>query len=169
MIKKLLFLCVFVGFGFGAEFEWHNLNEKQKTFAKLIYRLVDDKDLRLTLIAIAWQESRLNEAPVNLQDPSCSAFHILIPVYLNQNGISDNAFNRNLHCGKLINDPVLSIRTAEKALKTWLKYHKEDLNKAIQSYNGGYNYNSNAAQGYLKGILKHKQAILIVVENGILK
>ena len=168
-MKKLCLLCLLAVFCFGAPFEWHNLNENQKKFARLIYKLVDDKDLRLTLIAIAWQESRLNEAPVNLQDPSCSAFHILIPVYLSQNNISDNAYNRNLHCGKLINDPVLSVRTAEKALNIWLKHHKGDLNKAIQSYNGGYNYNSNAAKGYLNGILKHRRAVLDLVENGVLK
>lgn len=166
-MKTLLCMIALCSAIWGHTLQWFELDETQKRNARLIYRLVDDLDKRLALIAIAWQESKLGEAPINLQDPSCGVFHMLAPVYLRQNNIADNSYNRNLYCGKLINDIVLSIRTAEKQLDYWLKVHKNDLRLAIQSYNAGYNVGAGAK--YYEAVAKTMAIVRSYAESGVLK
>lgn len=168
-IKRVLFL-IFLCLSINAdELRWYELSNEQQKIAKIIYRLVDDKDERLALIAIAFQESKLGKIPINIQDPSCGAFHILLPVYLKAKNVSDNTYNRNLYCSELINDTVLSTKIALENLHYWRNYHKGDLYAAIKSYNTGFGYNSQQAKNYLEEVKKNMQIILELAENGILR
>ncbi|TQR61606.1 hypothetical protein [Campylobacter troglodytis] len=151
------------------ELKWHELDNNQKRTAKIIYRMVEDKDERLALIAIAFQESKLGKFPINIQDPSCGAFHILLPTYLNTKNIIDSSYNRNVHCSELINDTVLSTKTALEILHFWKSYHRGNLENAIKSYNTGFNFNSPQANAYLKNVKNNIQIILELVQNGTLR
>ncbi len=165
-IKMLFLLLVFIN---ANELKWYELNNEQKKVAKIIYRIVDDKDERIALIAIAFQESKLGKLPINIQDPSCGIFHIFLPVYLNSKNIADNAYNRNLHCSELINDTVLSTKVALENFHFWKNYHKGNLDNAIKSYNTGFNYNSQQGKAYLQNVKQNMQIILELVKNGILR
>ena len=165
MIRIMLSIMLFIG-NYHA-LTWHELNQKQKHTAKVIYRVVDDLDLRLALLAIAWQESRLGVASVNLQDPSCGVFHIHLKYYNQRYGLKDNDYTRNILCARLINDLVFSIREAKRHLRTWLVVHNGDFEKALKSYNAGYNV--NAGNDYYANIMKHKKDFLEMIESGDLR
>lgn len=165
MIRLLMFVCILISHL--NALTWHELNQKQKHIAKTIYRVVDNLDLRLALLSIAWQESRLGVASINLQDPSCGVFHTHLKYYNQRYGLKDDDYTRNVLCARLIDDLVFSIREAKRQLRTWLVVHNGDFEKALKSYNAGYNV--SAGNGYYANIMKHKKAFLTMIENGELR
>lgn len=125
---------------FAEELLLENLDSTQRDNAFKIYKIAKPVGYEMTMIAIAWQESRLGKYPVNLQDPSCGAHHIHIYNFLKLKGIKDTSLNRNVYCSILINDIVLSTITALEMFLNFKKFHKDSYSKAIKSYNGGYQF-----------------------------
>lgn len=136
----------------GDEIDWDKLSEQQKAQARQIYHLGKPYQLELTLISIAWQESRLGLAPVNIQDPSCGSHHINIRTYLNLHKLKNSAHNRNWYCNRLISDLQLSTATAIEVLLWYKNYHKGNYSKMIKSYNAGFNIKIPQADKYYKEV-----------------
>lgn len=142
----LIFLCILCINAY--EMIWENLNNAQREVAFRIYNVAKPLGLEMTMIAIAWQESRLGETPLNLQDPSCGAHHIQITNFLRLSGLKDTPLTRNIYCNNLIKDVELSTITAIEIFKTFRVFHKGAYDSAIKSYNGGYNFASSEAKRY---------------------
>lgn len=153
---------------------WENLTDEQKANAVKIYEAAKKDDLAQTMLAIAWQESRLGKIAINLEDKaSCGIHHIHIKTFLWQNGIKNTITNRNKHCVELIKDVELSTRNAIKYYKYALKRWKGNRRKAIMSYNVGFDLTSRKKAGtaYYKRVKKHidEAAELVAkIENELL-
>lgn len=147
--------------------EWAKLTKEQRNNAKLIYMLIPHNEIALTMIAIAWQESRLGLVNINLHDPSCGLMHVHIRYYLIQNKIKDMPLNRNKYCSILIDDIVLNIDFGLQVFNRFLRHYKGDYHKAIKAYNAGYNINSKQADIYLKSILAHRAKIRLMFAKGL--
>lgn len=147
----ILMLCQ-LHLAYSEELVWDNLNPKQKATAQAIYFLAKPYKLELTLISIAWQESRLGLVPINLQDPSCGVHHIHIAYYLKHHKLKDTAQNRNKYCNALIEDIALSTTSALDTLLFFKKYHKGDYSLMVKSYNAGFNTKSLQADTYYKQV-----------------
>ncbi len=144
--------------------EWDNLSASQKSNAITIYEIAKEYDLAETMIAIAWQESRLGLVSINLDDPSCGLFHFTTKTYLWQNNMKDTLHNRNVVCMDLINSVELSTRTAIEYFLKMKKHFKDNHNKAIMSYNVGYNLNNKRAKNYLENVKNYMVDAENVVE-----
>ena len=159
-MKALFAILAIISFLQAEPLEWRKLNFKQRLAyltIKNIARTYDDERLPQTMIAIAWQESRLGLVPINLADPSCGIFHITAKTYLYQNGIKDTLHNRNVACAMLIESVELSTHNAIKYFLAMKKHFKGDHEKAIKAYNAGYRINSKAANEYLRLIKKYEK------------
>ncbi len=100
----------------------------------------------LTLVAISWQESRLNSLPVNLSDPSCGPFHNKVSNVLKREKIEDTSFKRNEVCAKLMDNLVFAIKHANIELSHWQMQHKGNWRKMMASYNGGHAGNAKYSE-----------------------
>lgn len=132
--------------------KWEKLDEGQKETALKIYKLAKPSGYEMTMIAIAWKESRLGKYPINLQDPSCGAHHIQIVNYINLFKIKDTPLNRNIYCSKLIEDIAISTYTALEIFLTFKAFHKNNYSKAIRSYNAGYSLDNNKGMKYYEEV-----------------
>ena len=140
----------------GAEkLDVNKLSDQQLENAFKIYAIAKEHDLADTMIAIAWQESRLGEIPLNLEDKaSCGIHHIHIKTFLWQNGIKNNVRNRNYYCSKLISDIELSTQNAVKYFEYAKRKYKGDHRKAIVAYNAGFSKgNDKRAANYLSSVV----------------
>ncbi|RTI48602.1 hypothetical protein C3I27_04060 [Campylobacter jejuni] len=135
LVKFLLLGCSVMNAG---EFRYEKLNLQQVETMIKLYQMGKPYDLGLTLIAIGWEESRLGEYPVNIQDPSCGITHIHLKTYMKMNNLQDTPFLRNKYCSQLIDNPALAIQTSINLLLYWKDYHKGDYSKMIKSYNAGF-------------------------------
>lgn len=156
MLKRLLFtlLCVYTT-SLAEKLEWKNLDEEQIEVAKKVYEIAKESDLAETMIAISWQESRLGKIPINLSDKSsCGVQHVHIKTYMWMNNIKDTPLNRNLYCSNLIKDVELSTNAAIKYFLYAKKRHKGNHEKAIKSYNGGFDLKrvEKAVNEYYKNV-----------------
>lgn len=147
-----MMLGLLLTLGNSEELQWDNLSEEQRLLARKIYYLTKPYDLELTMVAIAWQESRLGMVPINLQDPSCGVTHINLHTYLKLRKLSDTPYNRNWYCNRLINDLSLSVATSLEVLLWYKNYHKGNYSKMVKSYNAGFNINTKAADKYYKEV-----------------
>lgn len=146
-----LLLCLFFLFSGKVradELVWDNLSEQQKVVARQIYNLGKPYQLELTLVSIAFQESRLGLIPINLQDPSCGVHHINVKTYLNLHKLKDTSYNRNWYCNRLISDLQLSTSTALEILIWSRNYYKGNYAKMIKSYNAGLKIHLKQAEKY---------------------
>lgn len=146
------------------EKEFLELTPKQLERAKDIYIRAKPYglDFAATALSIAWQESNLGEYPLNIQDPSCSMWHIQINYYLKRKNIKNTAFNKNKHCSILIADNDLAFEAFLEVYRLWEEVHKKKKMKTefiIRSYNVGYNVYSNAAIRYSNAINARKKVI----------
>lgn len=148
------------------ELIWDNLTNEQKQYARIIWDRA--KNYRLTMIALAWQESRLGQSLENPKDPSAGIIHILLPTFLKINGKKDTPKNRQMARELLIAYPYVSIDTSILIFEHFLKYHapknKEilDINeaidvykKSIKSFNCGYNINKEKCNRYYNDVMHH--------------
>lgn len=173
-MKRLILLITFISSCFGfEEFNYDKLDNKQRELAKLIYQRGDEHSLGATLVALAWQESRLGRYPINLSDPSgsCGIFHQVVKHYLTQHKLLDTKLNRNIACGNLIYDNDLAITQAIEVLLFWKRYHEAKRNfpyypNMIKSYNGGTK-SSEASDKYYKQVY-HNVKIIEGLRNKIL-
>lgn len=111
-----------------------------------IYKRASHTDYALTLVSIAWQESRGSSWPVNLQDPSCGPFHNKVTNVMTREDIRDTPLNRNIVCGRLINDLDFAIKHAMLEIQVWERKHGSKNWRAIlASYNGGHRGNPEYA------------------------
>lgn len=149
----LLFLAVFM---YADKLDWYELDREQQVNAMIIYEYAKPYDLAETMIAIAWQESRLGRIPINLEDKaSCGVHHVHIKTFLWQNNIKDTVTNRNKYCVALIKDVELSTENAIKFFLYAKKKHNGNHNKAIMSYNAGFKLENNVkATTYLTHVRK---------------
>lgn len=146
--------------------EWDKLTDTQKANATTIYSIAKEYDLAETMIAIAWQESRLGRININLEDKaSCGVHHIHIKTFLWQNGIKNTVTNRNIHCLELINSTELSTRNAIKFFQFAKNKHKGNHSKAIMSYNAGFNLKNNKkAEEYLENVKSYMADTKVIIE-----
>lgn len=161
-----LLVCIFV---YAEEtLDWDSLDHDQRVTAMTIYELAKPYDLAETMIAIAWQESRLGKIPINLEDKaSCGVHHVHIKTFLWQNKLKDTVQNRNVFCIELIKNVELSTENAIKFFQYAKKKHNGNHHKAIMSYNAGFNLKNNSkATKYLtdvrKWILGAKEVIKMI-------
>lgn len=149
------------------ELIWDNLTKEQKQYAQIIFDKTQKSGYTLTMIALAWQESRLGEALENPNDPSAGVIHILLPTFLKINGKADTLKNRQMARELLINYPSVSIDTAIQVFTHFVRYHrpkKQELSieealevykKAIKSFNCGYKIDNPKCGRYYKDIMHH--------------
>ena len=130
----------------GKKYALDTVNDRQLQRLVKIYESAQDTEYGLTLVSIAWKESRASTWPVNLNDPSCGPFHNKVVNVLTRESISDTPFNRNAVCGKLINNLEFSTKHALDEIAFWDKKHKGIWRKILASYNGGYKGNPVYAQ-----------------------
>ena len=155
LLIVLLFCLVSL---FGEKLEWNKLNDEQKENAIKVYQIAKEYDLAQTMLAIAWQESRLGKIPINLEDKaSCGVHHIHIKTFLWQNNLKNTITSRNKYCAELIQDVELSTRNAIKYYKYSLKKWKNNQQKAIMSYNVGFDLvkHKTAGKKYYKNVKQH--------------
>lgn len=165
-MKKLILMLAMAGICFGfEEFNYDKLDTKQKELAKAIYKRGAEFNLGATLVAIAWQESRLGRYPINLSDSggSCGLFHQVVRIYLAQHRLNDTPLNRNVACGNLIYDTDLAITQALEVLQFFNNYHKTRGNypiypRMIKSYNGGFK-SSEASNKYYQEVYHNVKII----------
>lgn len=162
MVICIILLCQIAK---GEELVWDNLTPKQKAIAQEIYFLAKPYNLELTLVSIAWQESRLGLIPINLQDPSCGVHHIHITYYLKQHKLKDTAHNRNKYCNALIEDIELSTASAIETLLFFKKYHKGNYSLMIKSYNAGFNTHLAQADTYYKQVYHNVKVLKNHIEE----
>lgn len=147
-----------------SELKWEKLSEQQKNTARDIYRLGKPYNLENTLVAIAWQESRLGLVPINLQDPSCGVMHINVKTYLGLHKLKDTPYNRNWYCNRLLSDLHLTISTAIEVLLWYKNYHRGNYSKMVKSYNAGFNTHLPQADKYYKEVF-HNVKILQTLKS----
>lgn len=165
-MRFLLGLLVSLTILFGESLKWNNLTDEQRNNAIAIYEIASKYDLQETMIAIAWQESRLGKISINLEDKaSCGIHHVHIKTFLWQNGIKNTITNRNIYCLELIKNVELSTENAIKffqyAKNKWKGNHK----KAIMSYNAGFNLKNNKiAESYYKSVNSYMNEVKPIIE-----
>lgn len=145
------------------EKEFLSMNASQLHLLQKIYIKAKPYNLQHTAVAIAWQESALGVASVNLQDPSCGPFHQHIVYYLRRKKIPNNSFNRNKFCTMFINDFDFAFNAFIETWRLWEAKHKNKIAKhdlTIRSYNAGVNVNSQAAIRY-RNQVKTRQAVIM--------
>lgn len=155
LLIVLLFCLVSL---FGEKLEWDNLNDEQRENAIKVYQIAKEYDLAQTMLAIAWQESRLGKIPINLEDKaSCGVHHIHIKTFLWQNNLKNTIASRNKYCAELIKDTELSTLNAIKYYKYALKKWKGNRQKAVMSYNVGFDLVKYKTAGtkYYTNVKKH--------------
>ena len=96
-----------------------------------------------TLAAIAEIESRYGEMVINLSDPSCGIYHILLKSIVTRTGMKDSGWNRSRLCDRLIRDRDFAASAALLELQYWEKYWRAKgvthvWSHTVASYNGGF-------------------------------
>lgn len=163
---KYLLILLFPLLLFSEKLEWNNLSEEQRMTAVAIYDIASKYNLAETMIAIAWQESRLGKIPINLEDKaSCGVHHIHIKTFLWLNNIPNTVTNRNIYCMELINDLALDVENAIKFFDFAKNKWNGDHNKAIMSYNAGFNLKNNEkAKQYHKYVKQYMEDAKAIIE-----
>jgi len=134
------------------------LSKEQKDVARFVYEKGKPFDLGYTLVAIAWQESKLGKYPINLSDPSCGIMHVMPRFLIKRTKMKDTLWNRSRLCERLISDKSFSIAAAILELKYWQNYWKSrKVNRVwshmVASYNQGFACDINSE--YVKSIRKY--------------
>lgn len=117
------------------KFIWKHTSEWKEEVAK--------GDLGRWLIAIAWVESQLGRAMVNMQTYDCGLFHANVKYYLLKHKIKDTPLMRNVYCSTLITNRELALSHSLETIFTfkqfWEKrgYQKTSMHRAIMSFNVG--------------------------------
>lgn len=164
-MRTLLILTFAILAMFAEPLKWESLSYEQRLTAVKIYNVAESYDLAETMIAIAWQESRLGLVPINLDDPSCGVFHFTAKTYLWQNGMKNTLHNRNVVCMNLINSVELSTENAIKYFLRMKKHFKGNHDKAIKSYNAGYKINSKRAKKYGEEVRAYMKDSKVLVKD----
>lgn len=157
-MKSIVSIFFLVNIVLGNSLEWDKLDDNQKENAIKVYQIAKEYDLAQTMLAIAWQESRLGKIPINLEDKaSCGVHHIHINTFLWQNNIKNTITSRNKYCVELIKDVELSTLNAIKYYKYALKKWKGNRQKAVMSYNVGFDLKNTktASEKYYKNVKKY--------------
>lgn len=135
--------------------EFRAMDYQQKLIMAKTYMIGLQNDLELTLMAIAWQESKAGKYLMNLSDPSFGVFHI-VP--------KGNDWEKSREAERLM-DFEYSISKTIEILEYWKKYHKGNWQNTIKSYNAGYNYNSKKADQYLSHIQAKVRVLRKIVKG----
>ena len=104
------------------KFIWKHTSEWKEEVAK--------GDLGRWLIAIAWVESQLGRAMVNMQTYDCGLFHANVKYYLLKHKIKDTPLMRNVYCSTLITNRELALSHSLETIFTC-------KHRAIMSFNVG--------------------------------
>lgn len=136
--------------------EFRAMDYQQKLVMVKTWMIGQESDLELTLMAIAWQESKAGKWLINISDPSFGVFHI-VP--------TGSKWEQSREAQRLL-DFEYSITKAIEILQYWKTYHNGNWQKMVKSYNAGYNYNSDKAEEYLSKI-QAKVRVLRKVVKGI--
>lgn len=123
-----------------------NIEAHQLQKLLTIYEKAKDTDYAMTLVSIAWKESRGSSWPVNLQDPSCGPFHNKVKNVIIREELEDTDLMRNIVCGRLINDLDFAIKHAILELEVWDRTHDGKWRNMLASYNGGHKGNKVYAE-----------------------
>ena len=190
ILTIMLMLFTITSVSLAKSIDWDSLDSGQKKHAKYIYNIVQDKDVAIMMVAIAYQESRLGLTPVNLSDPGCGVFHTMMPIYLRKHKIKDTPLNRNIHCGKILHDKAIDYRTAFEGIEYWIGVHRNNKAKiaklkpnqltkkqklamnasitelVIRSYNKGFNYDVDFATKYYKSVASYISIVKRWVDEG---
>lgn len=122
------------------------------------YRAGAEHGYGLSLAAIAWQESLAGEIRINYSDPSFGVFHAHLTTVARREGVS-NGFVKNQLAQRLVDDMDYAAEHAVAELSYWQSQYGEDWMRIWASYNGGWNWQSTAAQNYAESI-RNKVRIL---------
>jgi hypothetical protein len=144
---------------FGLEREWSEMNDRQKNNILMAYTKSKEFDLGYTMAAIMWQESLGGKYKVNLQDPSCGAFHNNINTIMARHSIENTSFNRNRICQMLIDNTDIALAEAITEIQYWLHERNGSFIEAWASYNGGWKMNKSYAENIRKKIVFLKKII----------
>jgi len=134
---------------------FQNLTAKQYSVFYKTWSKAKEFDLAYTMTAIAWQESRLGEYPLNLSDPSCGVFHVM------PSTLTENKWKQSRLCERLVADYDFSFSVALQRFKYWYNYWKSKgcssataWKRAVCSYNAGYNWK--------KGLPYYRKIVTII-------
>lgn len=138
--------------------ELKSLDDNQRAVLLKIYINAKPFDWHLTMMSIAWKESKFGKYPINLQDPSCGVFHNLVDTVIKGNEYRKDSYTRNRVCSSLIDDFDFSFTEALRVLKYFENYWKSKnggrlwWSKSVASYNAGFSWRNG--DGYLEDIKK---------------
>jgi len=142
-----------------------HLTEEQSNVKDLISYNANKYDLKYTMLAIAFRESKFGKYKLNLADPSAGIFHQLLPTYCKELGLRPNTWNQSRVAEKLINSNTLALHTAINHFKRDYEHFKLlgysstiSWRKAVMAYNAGV-YNYKIGYGYYKEIVKIIKAL----------
>ena len=142
------------------KYQLNHLTEEQSNVKELISYNATKYDLKYTMLAIAFRESKFGRYKLNLADPSAGIFHQLLPTYCKELGLRPNTWNQSRVAEKLINSNALALYVAINHFKRDYSHFKLlgysnaiSWRKAVMAYNAGV-YNYKAGYKYYKEIVK---------------
>jgi len=147
------------------KYQLSHLTEEQSNVKDLIVYNANKYDLKYTMLAIAFRESKFGKYKLNLADPSAGIFHQLLPTYCKELGLRPNFWNQSRIAEKLINSNALALYVAINHFKRDYEHFKLlgysstiSWRKAVMAYNAGV-YNYKAGYKYYKEIVKIIKAL----------
>ena len=142
------------------KYQLSHLSENQIEIKNLIAYNANKYDLKYTMLAIAFRESKFGKYKLNLADPSAGIFHQLLPTYCKELGLRPNTWNQSRVAEKLISNNALALYVAINHFKRDYEHFKLlgysdtiSWRKAVMAYNAGV-YNYKAGYKYYKEIVK---------------
>jgi len=169
-MKLLLLIILSIGSVYGQTIKYYqnqlrHLNEEQQTVMNFVAYNAEKEDLKYTMLAIAFIESKFGKYKLNLADPSAGMFHQLLPTYCKELGLRPNTWNQSRVAEKLINSNALALYVAINHFKRDYSHFKLlgypntiSWRRAVMAYNAGL-HNYQIGYGYYKEIVKIIKAL----------
>lgn len=132
------------------------LSYQQRLIATQAYRLGEPYDLGLTMVAVAWQESKLGKYKMRYgkgKDVSVGVMHS--NVYWKTKEMS--AFSRGVWVENMMNNNALSLQTGLEDLLKWKKSYKGVYKGMLNGYNAGYGENPTYVNEVITTVRELKQ------------
>lgn len=102
------------------------------------------------LASIAWTESTAGQVMISNWTSDYGVYQGNVKTICSQAGVLDERHLCNMELTRVVLDNEIAADHAIETLQWWLKYHKGNLQRAIRSYNAGFDFNSKQADAYWK-------------------
>lgn len=162
-MKYLLIIVLSISLHASLLDELENLSFSQREVLLKTYIKAKPFDYHLTMMAIAWKESKFGKYPINLEDPSCGVFHNLIDTVAK----GADRYTKNRICSSLIQDFDYSFSESLKVLKYFENYWRNKRgdqylwSKTVASYNAGFKWGNG--KDYLEDIKARVKALKVYI------